>query len=286
MTKYELARKMLDAIPVFADSLRDFYRAHGGKSFPDAPIEAEKAAYVDSGSVDLAYDHPAFLAECAGDNMVAFHKTMVEPVALVGPWVCVRAAFETSAFAAWLADPGITVTERVTRSFSFRHKSFDEQVKFLRSRNAPPTQIQTVVQRMQHAEEEARKQKLRILKDKNHRTIGLGMQLPTATTLVVEIFKDEPSYRLLSGMTHGYPWVHGLIIKPDKNDDGVSPRVAVTREMPSVNVGYLCARAVRAYSRAVWYRSQQLGWDLEQLKQILEHTFDSMQIVAKERFWR
>ena len=241
MATYEQARRMLDAIPTFADSLRDFYRAHAGKSFPDAPIEAEKAAYVDPGSVDLAYDHAAFLADCAGDNMVAFHKTMVEPVALVGPWVCVRAAFETSAFAAWLADPGITVTDRVTRSFSFRHKGFDEQVKFLRARKAPPTQIQALVERMQHAEEEARKQKLGILKDKNHRTIGLGMQLPTATTLVVEIFKDEPSYRLLSGMTHGYPWRQGLIMKPDKHDDGISPRVAVTREMSAVNVGYFSA---------------------------------------------
>jgi hypothetical protein len=151
MATYELARQMLDAIPVFANSLRDFYRSHVGKKFPDAPIEAEKAAYIDAASVDLAYDYAAFLADCVGDNMVAFHKTMVEPVALVGPWVCVRAAFETSAFAAWLADPGITVTDRVTRSFSFRHKSFDEQVKFLRSQKSPPTQIQAVVQRMRHA---------------------------------------------------------------------------------------------------------------------------------------
>ena len=112
---HDLARRMLDAIPVFAGSLAEFYRAHLGKSFPSAPIETEKTSYGDLIAVDLAYDFVAFLTDCAGDNMVAFHKTMVEPIAPLGPWVCVLATFETSAYAAWLAEPGITVTERVIR---------------------------------------------------------------------------------------------------------------------------------------------------------------------------
>jgi hypothetical protein len=286
MVKADLARQMLDAIPTFAASLGEYHRDHVGKVFPDAPIEVEKAMYIDAGSVELAYDHAAFLVDCAADNMVAFHKPMAAPAAVFGPWVCVRAAFETSAFSAWLADPGITVTERVTRSFSFRFKSLDERVKFLRSRKADATEIQRAAARLDHAEEEARKQRLKVVKDRNHRTIGLGMQIPTATLLVKQIFDDEPSYRMLSGMAHGYPWVSKLILKASDSVDIESPRVNVTKCMSPVNVGYLSARAVRAVAKAIWYRIHQLGWDLEQLKQILEHTFDSVQIVDKERFWR
>jgi hypothetical protein len=53
-------------------------------------------------------------------------------------------------------------------------------------------------------------------------------------------------------MTHGYPWIDGLIIKPDKNDDGGSPLVTVTREMSAVNVGYLlCVTNLIATNSAI-----------------------------------
>jgi hypothetical protein len=286
VTTLDLARQMLDSIPTFVGSLAEFYRAHRGKSFPGAPIEAEQAAYVDPGAVELAYDQVAFLLECAGDNLVSFHKTMVEPVALFGPWVCVRATFETSAYAAWLAEPGIAPVERVTRSFAFRYKSLDEQAKFLKVWKPGSAAYTEAIDRLRDTEEVARKQKIKPLKDKNHKTIGLGMQMPTATFLVVKIFQDEPSYRLLSGVAHGFPWISRLVFKPSESDDGVSPRVAVTRQVPAENVIYLSARAVRAFAKALWYRSQQLGWDLTHLCRILEATFDSMSIADKERFWR
>jgi hypothetical protein len=286
MTTFRLAHQMLDAIPTFASALTEFHQVHVGKTFPSSPIEAEMAAYVDPGTVDLAYDQVAFLVDCAGDNLVSFHKTMVEPVACFGPWVCVRATFETSAYAAWLAEPGISLEERVIRSFAFRHKSLDERAKFLNAWKPGSGEYNQAIDRLRHVEEVARKQKIKPLKDRNQRTIGIGMQLPTATQLVVKIFEDEPSYRLLSGVAHGYTWISKLILQVGESDVGISPRVAVTKQMSAESVVYLSARAVRAFAKAIWYRSHQLGWNLEQLKQILEHTFDSMQILDKERFWR
>jgi hypothetical protein len=282
----DLARRMLGALPVFAESLGAFYCEHREKTFANAPIEAERNSYTDATTIDMAYDQAAFLADCACDNLIAFHKTMIEPIALFGPWVCVRAAFETSAHAAWLAEPRIGPTERAIRGFAFRYKNLEEQVKFLRAWKRDLAAIQKATDRLRDAEETARRQNIKILKDKRHKTTSLGMQMPTATQLVVQMFDDEPAYRLLSGMTHGYPWISRLVLKPATGDDGISPRVKAIRQMPAENVIYLCARVVRAVSKAVWYRSQQLGWNLPHLRQALEATFDNMNINNSERFWR
>ncbi len=57
---------------------------------------------------------------------------MTEPVAVYGPWVCVRAVLESSAVAVWLLCPEIGAKERAKRSFAFLFKNFDEQAKFTR----------------------------------------------------------------------------------------------------------------------------------------------------------
>jgi hypothetical protein len=286
MMTFHLAQQMLGAIPIFASMLSEFYKAQSGRTFPSSPMEAEKAVYSDPESVDLAYDFVAFLTECAADNMLAFHKTMVEPIPAFGVWVSVRATFETSAYAAWLAEPGISVTERVTRGFAFRYKSLDEAAKFSRARDPRSDASRKGIERVCQIEESARSQGISVLTDKKDKTIGIGMPLPSATCLVTKIFKDEPSYRLLSGLAHGYPWTAGLVLKLSEPDDGVSRRLNVRKEVSAENVGYLSARSVRAFAKAVWYRSQQLGWDLAYLSRILEETFDTMTISEKERFWR
>ena len=48
----------------------------------------------------------------------------------------------------------------------------------------------------------------------------------------------------------------------------------------------LSARAARAFAKAIWYRSRQLGWDLPRLAAVLDQSFDVMRIRDSERSWK
>jgi hypothetical protein len=289
MSASELAVRRQNAIPNFKNALEDYHVAHFGRSFPSSPFELEKASYIDPETVEWTYDFPVHLLDCAIDNMFAFYKTMIAPVALYGPWVCVRAAFETSAYCVWLTDPMIGVTERVNRAYGFAFKSLTESTNFQRAytrakerRRAPRTNVND---RLHRLEKLAQKEHVPVIRNGLGAIIEIGRFLPGATRTVTEVFDDEESYRLLSAMTHGYPWVAGLIVKVADNADPASTRIKVQRQMPPENVSYMSARAVRAVAMAAWQRSQQLDWDFVQLGRLLEATFDEMDIQPEHRFW-
>ena len=111
------------------------------------------------------------------------------------------------------------------------------------------------------------------------------MKMPSATQLIIDIFDDENSYRLLSAMAHGHFWALMIGVKVIE-DDGKSTYVKTKKHVSPSAVGYLSARAVRAFAKAIWYRSRQLGWDLPRLAAILEKSFDVMRIRDSERFWK
>jgi hypothetical protein len=280
------ARSMLDAISSFGWGLSAFFKAHNRKKFPDSPAEKERAAYVDPTVIDLAYDTASFLQDCATDNMVGFRKMMIDPIPVFAPWVCVRVAVETSAYCAWLVEPGIPLGSRANRGFAYRYKNLEEGLKFSRTTKLGKERVEKAESRLRLVIELAREQDIPVLEDKKGRLIGLGESFPAATTLMAQIFGDESSYRLLSAMTHGFPWASGLVVKLTAPDDGVSPRLPVAKHMSAYNVCYMSTRIVRAVAKAVWLRSQQLGWDLAHLGEILDTTYSDMEIKPNHRFWR
>ena len=281
------ARRMLDALPPFFEALFGFFNTHAGVLYPDSPAQAERSAYLDPATIDIAYDFGTSFVEAASDHLVAFHKTMIEPVAVFGPWVCVRSVLELSAYAAWILDSRIDAGERALRSFALRYKNLDEQSKFARSRKtesaADEPSIEAITSEVLN---KARGLRIPVLKDKKNRISGLGVQLPSATEVVAKYIHDEPSYRMLSGMAHGLFWVMRSCYEFHGPDDGLSDRVILKKRVAPHTIGYLTARAVRAFAIALWLRSHQLGWDLALLRSILEKTYDDMRIVDGERFWR
>lgn len=284
---YEMARAMLDAIPALHDHVAAYLNDHLGKPFPNAPAMAEIASFHDPEIIRTAYSQGSMLVEVAADHLMAFSKTLSGLVQTFAPWACVRAVLETSAIASWLLDPSIVAEERARRSLAFRFEGMSESVKFLRCFPSGPSDVATLLKRMDEVEDDAAGCGIERLRDKKRKRNGIGMVMPSVTQLVIQIFDDEPAYRLLSAMTHGHHWaLQQLGYTRHGQDDGTSDYVKLKKHISLTSVGYLSARAVRAFVRPVCYKSRQNGWDMGRLHGILESSYDVMRLNEKERFWR
>ncbi len=284
---YATARRLLAAIPPLHDAVAAFFNDHLGRPFPLAPMAAEIAACRDPEIIRTAYSQGSILVEVAADHLVAFSKTLTEPVEAFAPWVSVRAVMETAALAAWFMDPAITVDERANRSFAFRYEGLIEQAKFLRASKSKQSDLDTVNERIEDLEAKANRLGIPKLRGKDHKRSGVGMRMPSVTELVSQVHDDEAGYRLASAVTHGHHWaVQQMGYTFYERDDGTSDYVRLKKHISPGVVGYLAARTVRAFVKPVWYKSLQQGWDLERLTGILEATYDAMAIVERVRFWR
>jgi hypothetical protein len=284
---YEMAQGMLRAIPSLRDAVAAFFNDHLGKPFPNAPAETEAATVPYPGIIRNAYSQGSMQVGVAADHLMAFSKTMTEPVETIAPWACVRAVLEASALAAWFLDPKITAEVRARRSFAFRFDGLTEQVKYLRASKAEQADIDLTNKRIDDVEDKAAGFGFERVLDKKRNRIGIGMLMPSVTQLITLVFDDEPTFRLLSAMAHGRHWaVQQFGYRPFDKDDGNSDGIILEKHISLNNVGCLSTRAVTAFARPVWYKSRQLGYDMERLRGILESSFDAMRLVEKERFWR
>ena len=113
------------------------------------------------------------------------------------------------------------------------------------------------------------------------------MLMPSMTGLISDVLSDEPTYRLLSAMTHGHHWaLLQLGYTQDEADDGTSDYGKIRQHISAPSIGYLVRHALKAYLRPVWYRSHLNGWDLKYLRDILDSAYDSMQFNETDRIWR
>jgi hypothetical protein len=283
---YEMAKSMLDAIPALHDEVGAYCNTHLGKPFPNAPAVAEMVAFRDPEIIGTAYSQGSILVEVAVDHLMAFTKTMTEPVETFAPWVSVRAVLEAGALAAWSLDPAIHAQERAKRSFAFRYEGLTELVKFLRASKSKQADVDSANKRIDDVEDEAIRLGFPKLRDKNRKRNGIGMPMPSVTQLISQVFDDEPTYRLLSAMAHGH---HGALQQlgyKRHEDNGKSDYVKLKKYISFDSIGYLSARTVRAFVRPIWYKSRQNGWDMERLRGILESAYDAMRLNEKDRFWR
>lgn len=284
---YAMARRLLAAIPHLHDAVATFSNDHISRTFPAAPMAAEIDAFRDQEIIRTAYSQGSILVEVAADHLIAFSKTLTEPVEAFAPWVSVRAVMESSALSAWFMDPAITALERARRSLAFRYEGLIEQSKFLRASKCAQADPDTVMQRVDDLEASANRLGIPKLRGKDHKRSGIGMRMPSVTELIGQIHDDEAGYRLASAVTHGHHWaVQQMGYTFYEPDDGKSDYVRLRKHISPAAIGYLAVRTVRSFVKPVWYKSRQHGWDMERLAGILEATYDSMSIVDRVRFWR
>ena len=157
---------------------------------------------------------------------------MTEPVETFAPWVCVRSVLEASAIASWLLTPDINAEERAKRSFAFRYEGLSQSVMFMRAAKINQSEIDDKLKRIVEVENQAVACGLERLVDKKLKRNGIGMQMPKVTELVKQVFDDESTYRLLSGMAHAHNWaLLNLSYTLYEQDDGKSASVKMKKQV-------------------------------------------------------
>jgi len=225
--------------------------------------------------------------EAAADHLVSFADLLTEPSTTVAPWTCVRGLLESSAIGLWFLSPDIDVRERVARCFAFRYIGFVQQIKFFQASNES-ARIDDVRQRMSKVENDALSLGYPRLVDRKGKINGIGKQMPTITELIGTMLGRESEYRLLSAVAHGHHWATqqtGFRVIDAPNADGSSEKALEKYVHPDF-VLFAASLAVTSFSKVNWNLWRLYGWNVQELEDLLNTTFDQLRYSAKLRFWK
>jgi hypothetical protein len=231
--------------------------------------------------IKTVYAQGDSLIEVAADHLVAFTRTITEPVQTMAPWTCVRAIIESGALASWLLDPGIDVRIRVQRSFAFRYEGLAQQVKFGRA-SGTDQDTTKAIERISVVEDAALKLGFPQIQNRRGKRIGIAQQMPSTTQLVDEVLGEEATYRLLSAIAHAHHWAlqKSSFRKIDSKDDHI-----FEKNLEPVAAAFLCIKAADSFSKPVWRKCQLFGWDIKRLEGIFSSTYNSLGVNPTGRFW-
>lgn len=242
----------------------------------------ELSVFQEPELVKTVYAQGNVLIEVAADHLMAFTRTIMEPVQTTAPWTCVRAIIEAGALASWLLDPGIDVRTRIQRSFAFRYEGLSQQVKFGRA-SGNETDTTRVIERINAVEVTALKLGFPQVQDRRGRRSGIAQRMPPTTQLVREVLGEEATYRLLSAIAHAHPWALQQSSFRNVNSEG-DP--IFKKNLEPIAVTFLSIKAADSFSKPVWYKCQLFGWDVKRLESIFSSVYDSLGVnPAAGRFW-
>ncbi len=225
--------------------------------------------------------------EAAADHLVSFADLLTEPSKTVAPWTCVRGLLESSAIGIWFLNPHIDVRERIARCFAFRYVGFVQQIKFFQV-SKESSRIEDVRRRMTKVEKDALSLGYPKLVDKTGNINGIAKQMPSITTLIGTTLDRESEYRLLSAVAHGHHWAtqqtsFRVIDVPDARGNSEK---ALEKYVHADFVLFAGSVAVTSFSKVNWNLWRLYGWNLKELEDLLDTTFDQLRYSAKLRFWK
>ena len=257
-----------------------------GRPVPGSQLERECQEFGDREAIVSAHDHGVILNDLVANQLILLTRALTAPYLGQAYWTALRMLLESAAISAWLLDPDCGAEERVNRSYSYRFLGLMEQKKFAVAASSSHVSVAAADRKLADLEAQAKALGVEIKRDKNRKTIGIGMKPPSSTELVRIIFDEEPSYRLLSSFVHGHHWA-AFRLSYQQTDDGTGQDASVTQWVdPFHMVGYL-VKAVLWFARPIWYRSRLSGFELSTLRAILEdYASRRIGIAEKERFWK
>lgn len=214
--------------------------------------------------VQGAYLMAGLLFEIEADHIIAFTRTITEPVLTIAPWTITRSALEVAAFAIWLLDPKIDVIKRIERSLALRYKGQEEQKKYGNATNQ--NVLPKVEKRMEDIKETGRK-------------IGVELKrpsMPSITNIIKETLDMEARYRLLSSIAHGHHWATQQVgFKVAERYDEYS---FLEKAIDIDRVLYLVDTLINPFFKLVSIQCEIYGWDISPYKivydSLLQKLFD------------
>jgi hypothetical protein len=263
------ARRMVQAIIKLHQESAEIYNRYDNNPLPGSPAYKELNSFQKDGPVKDAYIQANLLIEGVADHLVAFTRTLIEPIATLASWTCTRACLESAALASWLLSPNIDARERVQRSFTFRYEGLSQQRKFAQAANLASV-IQAVENRIILVEQDALQLGYQPILDRNRKRSGIGLNYPGITNLIRLTFNDEDTYRLMSAVVHGHTWAThqaGFQIVDNETE------LFLEKSANPDSVAFLCWKIAGYFAQPVWYKSQYFGWDCKEFESIVTLTF-------------
>lgn len=288
----ETIQKMLVYCETFIEeSAKIVNKHHLYGPTPSSQSAQELATFPDRELVFDVYSRGILCFESAADHFFAFISTLQEPAKTLSPYTCVRTILESSAIALWLFDPNIDARERVARCYGFRYKEFTEQIKFFESDklNDPmEAQNQIIYVNNRIAAVETNAISLGYPKlSKNGKITGIGTHMPEVVALIRSTLNKESEYRMLSGVAHSYLWATrqvGFQIIEATDDQGQNFKALEKHAHPEMIV-FGSNLALPTFAKVFWTMGKLLGWDMQEIEELLNQTFDKFRFNKNLRFW-
>ena len=284
---------MVQRLVTLHNSVGLFFDSCADEASPGSQADKELLKFKRRESVISAYGQGTMLIEVAADHLMAFTKTLSEPIQTIAPWTCVRAMLEASAIASWIFDPSLDASTRVQRSFALWHEGLSQQVKFGRARG-DDADTAKVLARINEVESQALALGYPRVQNKNGDRIGIGQQMPAITEIIRDVLNEEAAYRLLSAMAHAHHWAlqqlsfqeaDKLTIQFADDDSSDEAVLILKKHLDPISIAYLCLRVARSLAIPVWYKCQLFGWDTTNLKGIFNAAFDDLRMPLSSRSW-
>ncbi len=284
-------KRMLETLDFLPRALGELRNDNQDRWRAGSQAEEESATFPDAEAVLTAYAQAALAITVVGDNMSAIERALTEPVMTVAPWVLARAVLESASVAAWLLEPNINATTRVSRSMSLRLKHLRDQLTYARSalERRPVAQedfkvaIPKVEDRINGLSVEAQKRGIIPKLDKKGKLIGFPDAVPAFTDLA-DALGEGDTYRLLSGLAHGRSWA--ILPLAMRNAGVVAGVPIVEQDLSAASAIFIMSAVAEWFSKPVWNYVLLNGWDLSRMKGVLEKAYDQLHMVDETRFWR
>ncbi len=280
------AKTMVQAIKQLHDDVGIFFNECGLKAAANSQATSELKSFGRPKSLTTAYSQGTIFIEVAADQLVAFTKTLTEPIQTVAPWSCLRAFVESCALAAWILEPSIDARTRVQRSFALRYEELSEEAKFFHA-SGEGFNKEKVLRRINQIEKDALEIGFARVENKKRERCGIGQPMPSITNIITNALNEEAFYRLLSAMTHAHNWAliqlsFQRINKRESsfidNSGDISKVHLLEKHLLPFQVAFLCRKAASIFPKPLIYKCKLFGWDTEQLKSSFHLTFTSLGI--------
>lgn len=292
----ELIRTIQHSLQYLHTETQQVYRSFGFNPLPDSLAAQELKRTPKAASIlDTAFSQGAMLIEITGDQVVAFLKSLSNPVNAISPWVCARAALESSALGRWIMDTDIQPHERIKRSFAYRLEGLIQQRKYL-SAEHQLQKAEAVQKRITKVEEDAIALDVVTAGSRRARS-GVLVQMPSITEIVRSAADRESFYRLLSAVAHAHFWaLNSLSFAPmhaqggpiKTNTPAGTPTTVIEQRLQEVPLTYLTTEVMELFARLLWTRFRLFGWNVDDLVRVFETSYDLMSFRkdGSARFWR
>jgi hypothetical protein len=278
---------MLSAVHDLFDGTGQIYNQYSNEPASGSLAHQEQNSFPDQEVIKSVYYRGIMSMEAAGDHLIVFADSIAEPAKTVAPWTCVRGLLESCALAAWFLDPAVDAKTRVGRCFAFRYVGFVQQIKYLQVEKRQ-SEIDKVQKRIMKVEQDALSLGYPRLLKKNGDMNGIAQPMPNITELIGTTLDRETEYRLLSGVAHGHHWaIQQVGFREIEVNDSQGQVIKALEKHPHPNfILYVAHVAITSFARVIWYLWRLYGWNLKEVENLLDTTYERLRYRSELRFWR